>query len=116
MERASSHSPSGFLAPVALAAGLGAVIASSCCVLPLTFGGLGAGASVFAVLAWLADYRTPMLVISAALVVTAWALYFRRHGARRTAAALVLASILVAMAASWPWIETPLLKIVRAHR
>jgi len=68
MERASSHSPSGFLAPVALAAGLGAVIASSCCVLPLIIGSLGAGAAVFAVLEWLADYQAPTVVISAALV------------------------------------------------
>jgi mercuric ion transport protein len=116
MESTSRHSPSGFLTPLVLASGLGAVVASSCCALPLAIGSLGAGAGVFAVLEWLADYRTPMLVISAALVATAWALYFRRRGARSTAVALAFASILVVTAASWPWIETPLLKIVRAHR
>jgi hypothetical protein len=40
----------GYLAAIGLATGLGALAASSCCVLPLALAGLGAGASVFTVL------------------------------------------------------------------
>jgi uncharacterized membrane protein len=55
-------------------------------------------------------------VVSAVLVATAWTLYFRGHGNRSIAIALVLASVLVVTAASWNLIESPLLKIVRASR
>ena len=115
MDHITKRSP-GLLATLGLATGLGAVFAASCCVLPFVIGGLGAGAGVFAVLEVLADYRTPLLVISAALVTGAWVIYFRRGRARSTAVALSLASVLVITAASWSSIERPLLKIVRAAR
>ena len=115
MNRTSGHF-TGMLASLGLTAGIGAVFAASCCVLPLVIGGLGAGAGLFAVLEFLADYRIPVLVISAVLVATAWTLYFRGRGTRSIAIALGLASVLVVTAASWNLIELPLLKIVRANR
>src|SRR6476469_9781469 len=51
------------------------------CVLPLALGGLGAGASIFAVLEAIADYRVPLLIASAVLVSIAWCVYFGRRGA-----------------------------------
>jgi mercuric ion transport protein len=114
MEQASR--PPGIVAAFGLATGLSAVLAASCCVLPLIIGGLGAGAGVFAVLEMLADYRTPLLIVSSILVVTAWFLYFRRRGTPSTAIVLVLAIVLVVTAANWALFEPSLLKIVRASR
>ena len=91
----------------------GAVFAASCCVLPLVLGGLGAGASVFAVLEALANYRSAILILSTGLVAFAWVCHFRSRGASSTAVALSLASLLVVTAASWDRFEQPLLKIIR---
>jgi hypothetical protein len=79
------------LAVAGLFTGAGAVLAASCCVLPLVLvlGGLGAGAGVFAFLELLADYRTALLAGSSVLVAIAWVVYFRRRGA----AALVIATL-----------------------
>jgi mercuric ion transport protein len=106
----------GLLASLGLVTGLAAVFAASCCVLPLVLGGLGAGVVLFSVIEVLADYRTPILLVSAMLVAVAWLVYFRRRGARSTAAALAVASMLVGVAASWNLLEAPRLKIVRASR
>jgi mercuric ion transport protein len=99
-----------------LATGAGAVLAASCCVLPLVLGGLGAGAGLFSTLEVLADYQTPILVFSVCLVALAWVVYFRRRGARSTAVVLATASLFVVTAANWAALERPLLKIVRASR
>ena len=46
---------SAILTTAGLLTGTGAAFSASCCVLPLALGGLGAGASVFAVLEAIAD-------------------------------------------------------------
>jgi mercuric ion transport protein len=99
-----------------LATGAGAVLAASCCVLPLVLGGLGAGAGVFSTLEVLADYQTPILVFSVGVIMVAWTVYFRRRGARSTAVILAVATLFVCTAAAWDRLESPLLKIVRANR
>ena len=104
------------LATAGLLAGTGAVFSASCCVLPLALGGLGAGASVFSALEVIADYRTPLLIASAVLVVAAWFVYFGRHGAISTAIALSIATAFVGTAAAWNYLERPLLKVIRASR
>jgi mercuric ion transport protein len=106
----------GLLAVAGLFTGAGAVLAASCCVLPLVLGGLGAGAGVFAFLESLADYRTALLAGSSVLVAIAWVVYFRRRGAASTAVALVTATLFVGTAAAWDHLEGPLLKVVRASR
>jgi mercuric ion transport protein len=116
MEKVSKRPLSGFLAGASLFIGAGAIFAASCCVLPLVLGGLGAGAGVFSVLEVMADYRTAILVLSGALLVVAWAVYFRRRGARSTALALAIATMFVGTAAAWDHLEPPLLKMIRAHR
>ena len=116
MENTSKRSLSGILAAASIFTGAGAVFAASCCVLPLTLAGFGAGAGLFSVLGVLADYRTAILVLSATLLAVAWAVYLRRRGARSTALALVIATVFVGTAAAWDRLEPPLLKIVRAHR
>lgn len=106
---------SGLLATLGLVTSAGAVFAASCCVLPLVLGSLGASASIFTALEVLTDYRKPVL-FGASLVALAWVIYFRRSGAKATAIALTSASLLIATAASWDFIERPLLKIVRTYR
>lgn len=106
----------GVLATLGLVSGAGAVFATSCCVLPLVLGGLGAGAGLFSTLEFLAGYRMPILLFSGGLIAVAWAVYFRKRGARSTAVVLAAASLLVVTAASLGTVERPLLKIVRANR
>lgn len=107
---------SGILTGAGLLTGTGAVLSASCCVLPLALGGLGAGASVFSALEVIADYRTPLLIASALLVVAAWWVYFGRRGAISTAVALSIATGFVGTAAAWDYLERPLLKVIRASR
>lgn len=116
MERTSKYPFTGILTAASVATGASAVFAASCCVLPLALGGLGAGAGLFSVLEVLADYRIPILVLSAALLAVAWTVYLTRRGARSTALALIFATFFVGSAAAWDRLEPPLLKIVRAHR
>jgi len=107
---------SGALAAVGLISGAAAVLSASCCVLPLLLAGLGAGAGVFAALEILVEHQKPLFIFSAAMIAVAWLFYFRRRGARATAIALTVATLLVGTAATWGHIEGPLLKIVRANR
>jgi mercuric ion transport protein len=107
MEQTSKRPLSGILAAASILTGAGAIFAASCCVLPLVMGGLGAGAGLFWVLEVLADYRIATLVLSAALLVVTWAVYFRRRGARSTALALAIATVFVGTAAGWDHFEPP---------
>jgi mercuric ion transport protein len=107
---------SGILTTAGLLTGTGAVFSASCCVLPLALGGLGAGASIFAVLEAIADYRVPLLIASAFLVGIAWWVYFGRRGAISTVVALFVATVFVGTAAAWNYLERPLLKVIRTAR
>lgn len=106
----------GVLTTVGLLTGTGAVFSASCCVLPLALGGLGAGASAFAVLEAISGYRTPLLIASAASVAIAWCVYLGRRGTVGTAVALSVATVLVGTAAGWDHLERPLLKVIRTAR
>ena|SRR5215475_5907574 len=116
MAATDRRSPADILAALGFVTSAGALFAASCCVLPLVLGGLGAGAGIFAVLEVLAAYRTAILILSVGMISIAWALYFRKPGARSTAVALSLASILVVTAATWDRFEQPLLRIIRTSR
>jgi mercuric ion transport protein len=116
MDQSNQMPIAGWMAAAGLATGSGAVLAASCCVLPLVLSSLGAGAGLFSTLEVLADYQKSILSFSACLIAVAWFVYFRRRGAKSTAVALAAASLLVVTAASWDTLERPLLKIVRANR
>lgn len=107
--------------------GLGALAASSCCVLPLFLGGIGAGARVFATLEALAPLRLPFLLVSALAVGVGWWLYARRQTActsgstcepprhhRAALSLLSLASLFVILASLWSFIEPVLLPLLRS--
>lgn len=127
----SAHEPSSVgldsVAAFGAITGLGALAASSCCVLPIILGGLGAGAGVFTFLGVLAPLRVPLMLASALAVVVGWFFHARRREAacrpdgsctipRRSPAALVLlslATLLIAAAAAWGYFEPALIKMLR---
>lgn len=129
-----AHEPSpvgvGGVAAFGAITGLGALAASSCCVLPIVLGGLGAGAGVFTVLGVLAPLRVPLMVASALAVVVGWFFYARRRQAacgpdgsctapRRSPAALALlslATVLIVAAAAGGYFEPTLIKMLRSAR
>jgi mercuric ion transport protein len=115
-----ARNPAGSLAGLSALAGVGAVAASSCCVLPLVLAGLGAGGAVLGGLGALAAYQTPILAAALALLAGGWIAFWRRTRAaacaadgvcarpetpRRTLAALLTATLLVGAGAGWTFIE-----------
>jgi mercuric ion transport protein len=119
----------GWFAGVGAAIGLGAIAASSCCVLPLALASLGATGAIFGgSLEILAGLR-PFLFGGAALALAAgWLLFIRRHAvacntgdscaaaksSKRTAALLAVGTAIIGLAAVWqPHVEPILLKLVR---
>jgi mercuric ion transport protein len=125
--RTTAGAPKWFGA-VGLAAGLGAIVASSCCVLPLGLAALGAGAGVLGGLAAMSDLRLPFLAASGVAVAGGWAAWWRRPTAcalastcvplersRVTLALLLCATVIVAAAAGWGYIDPVLLKLLRGR-
>ncbi len=118
-----------WLGAMGLVAGLGAVVASSCCVIPLGLAALGASAGVIGGLETVAAWRVPFLAISALAVVGGWSAWWRRRPAdcasgsacalpersRATLALLLCASAIVLAAASWSYIDPILLKLFRGR-
>lgn len=123
-----SASPKWFAA-LGLAAGLGAVVASSCCVIPLGLAAVGAGASVLGGLEAVAAWRVPLLSVSALAIVGGWGAWWMKRPvdcgsgsscsspARSlpTLSLLLGASALALAAASWAHIDPVLLKLLRGH-
>lgn len=131
-EHPAEHSPiqvDGWVAGLGAAAGLGALIASSCCVLPLVLAGLGAGSAIFGGLEVLANWRPLLLCGAAVLVLAAWtSLPFRRRSvacnvdgscsaystSKSARVLLTLGTLSVVLSVAWdPYIEPLLLKLVR---
>ncbi len=120
-------SPKWFAA-FSLVAGLGAVVASSCCVIPLGLAAVGAGASVLGGIESVAAWRVPLLAISALAIIGGWGAWWLKRpvactsGAsaspersHTTLALLLCASALVLAAASWGYIDPMLLKRFRGR-
>jgi mercuric ion transport protein len=127
---ASSQPPintAKWLAGAGLVAGAGAVVASSCCVLPIGLAALGAGAGVFGVLNEVAAWRIPFLIVSALAIASGWGMWWIKRGedcptgshcaapsrTQSTASLLILASFIGIAAASWAYIEPVLLKFFK---
>ncbi|MGK9168221.1 hypothetical protein KXR53_18065 [Inquilinus limosus] len=122
----ATRKDAGVLATLGAAAGLGAIAASSCCILPLTLVWLGAGTAAFSVLEALVPWRLPLLAASATGVAAGWLVWWVRWRRCKTDSAcavtrrswippsvLVLASLIVAVAIGWNHLELPLLSLVR---
>lgn len=118
-----------WLGAMGLMAGLGAVIASSCCVIPLGLAALGAGAGVLGGLEAVASWRVPLLSASALAIVGGWGAWWLKRpvecgsGAscatpersRATLTLLLCASAIMLAAASWSYIDPVLLKLFRGR-
>jgi mercuric ion transport protein len=120
---------SKWFAALGLVAGLGAVVASSCCVIPLGLAALGAGASVFSGLELVAEWRIPLLAVAALAVVGGWGAWWMKRPvacasdsgcaqperARSTLALLLCGSAIMLAAASWSHIDPMLLKLFQGR-
>jgi mercuric ion transport protein len=118
-----------WFAALGLVAGLGAVVASSCCVIPLGLAALGAGAGVLGGLETVAEWRVPFLAISALAIVGGWGAWWWKRPApcipgsdcaspqrsRATLGLLLCASLIVALAANWGYIDPILLTILKGE-
>ncbi|CAN7570216.1 mercuric transporter MerT family protein [Phyllobacterium sp. LjRoot231] len=118
----------GVLTVLGGVSGLGAIAASSCCVIPLTLSSLGAGAGVFGTIAALAPWRLPLLVASTVGIAAGWFTWWRKHrtacGPEAACAAqprsqasfvlLLLASLIALTAIGWNYLEPSLLKLVQS--
>lgn len=117
-----------WIAALGTIAGLGALVSSSCCVLPLALAGLGASAAVFRWLEVLANWRPLLLGGACFVLLTAWAMFFWRRSvvcttgatcataisSRSIAVLLGLGSAFLALAFVWgPFVEPVLLKLMR---
>lgn len=118
----------GAVTGAGLAAGLAAIVASSCCVLPIVFVGLGLGSVAAVLIPTLAVLRPYLLGAAVLAVVAAWVIYTRRRNAcasddaacsvegpaRHAPIWLGLASTILLLALIWqPWVEPLLLPWIR---
>ena len=119
-----------WFAAFGLGAASGAVVASSCCVIPLGLAALGAGAGVPGGLEAVAMWRAPLLSVSALVVVGGWGAWWLKcpvacasdascgaspGRSRATLTLLLCASTAVIAAASWSYIDPMLLKLFRGR-
>jgi mercuric ion transport protein len=121
--------PPKWFAALGLVTGLGAVVASSCCVIPLGLAALGASASVLSGLDEVASWRVPLLSISALGTLGGWGWWWLKgpvacvsgescassERSRMALALLLGASVTVLAAASWGYIDPALLKLFRGR-
>ena len=123
-ERAARPRPgAGWRTLTATGGVLGALAASSCCILPLALFGLGLGGAWVGNLAALAPYQPIFLGIAFAFIGFGYYLVYRRPGAacvegaacaprssgRIVKPALWVATVLVAAAIAFPYAAAPLL-------
>jgi len=118
-----------WLGALGLTAGIGAVVASSCCTLPLVLGALGASAGVLGGLQQVAEWRVPFLVVSALGMAGGWAAWWWKPPtgcaagsacasparSRATLALLVFATAVLIAAASWDRIDPMMLRLLRGR-
>lgn len=125
---ASPQLSTGWLAGLGATVGFGALISSSCCALPIALAALGASGVVFSGLEFLVEWRSILLGAAAVVLLSAWALFFRKRAAacstdgscstnapsHRTVIILSVGTLFLALALSWDsLIEPTFLKIVR---
>lgn len=118
----------GWLAGFGATFGLGALISSSCCAVPLALAGLGAGGAVFGGLEFLANWRPYFLGGAGLVLLTSWVMFFQRRTVacnvggscttsaptKRTALLLSIGTAFVVLSVVWDSLIEPLaFKLVR---
>jgi mercuric ion transport protein len=125
---ASPAAPKWFAA-LGLVAGLGAVVGSSCCAIPLGLAALGAGAGVLGGVETVAAWRAPLLLVGVLGIVGGWGAWWSKRPvtcvarsscapperSRATLGLLLGASAIVLAAAGWSHIDPVLLELFRGH-
>lgn len=106
-------------------ASLGAILASSCCIIPIVFFNLGIGGAWLANLAVLQSYRVHFISVAALLFVVGVFFYSRSFKRNTEAcpldrrknlwamATLTVSVILIAVAMIWPEVEPYLLRTIQ---
>ncbi|MGD9631888.1 MULTISPECIES: mercuric transporter MerT family protein [unclassified Afipia] len=125
----SPESSTGILAGTGAVVGFGALIASSCCALPIVLAGLGVTGAAFSGLVFLADIRPLLLGGAAVMLALGWAFVFWRRRSpacsvigtclvpatsARAVTLLCIGSFIVGLALVWdPYVELSLVKLLR---
>jgi mercuric ion transport protein len=116
---------SSWLAGLGATIGLGGVLASSCCAIPMALAGLGAGGAAFGGLEFLATWRSYFIAGAALTLAVGWVLFFGQRSiacnsrtctmpTRNTAALLSIGTIFVALSYVWdPLMEPMLIRFIR---
>ena len=114
-----------WLAGIGATVGLGGVLASSCCAVPMALAGLGAGGAAFSGLEFLATWRIYFIAGAALALALGWAMFFRQRSivcgpcaettpTGKVATLLSIGTAFVALSFVWdPLIEPMLLRFVR---
>lgn len=106
-------------------ASFGAILASSCCIIPIVFFNLGIGGAWLANLAVLQPYRVHFISVATLLFVIGLFFYIRslkcdtetcppdKKKSLLALVALVVSGVLIAAAIIWPEVEPHLLRAIR---
>jgi mercuric ion transport protein len=119
----------GWLSSIAILSGIGAIAASSCCVLPLLLAAVGASAGVFSVFQSLAEWKLLILAGSCISVAGAWYSLWRKRVSiscsttecptqKNGTTPLVLLSLsttIIILAFNWDKIDPVLLKAIQGY-
>ena len=123
-----TYAPKAF-SGLAAFAGIGAILASSCCVIPLVLAAVGASAGVFAAFQTLAEWRIPLLSVAGVAILGGWFTWWKKRNddcssmascptsktTNTSVTLLSISSLIIVLGLSWEHIEPLLLKIVKGH-
>ena len=107
--------------------GIGAILASSCCIIPLGLSAIGASASVMSAFHSFESMRLPLLVVASVALLSGWYVWWSKRNTeycstsdcsspttRNSATVMLSASTLIIfLGLSWGFIEPILLKAIK---
>ncbi|NDB62052.1 mercury transporter MerT [bacterium] len=117
------------LGGLAAFAGIGAILASSCCVIPLVLAAVGASAGIFGAFQTLAEWRMPLLSVAVLSIIGGWFTWWKKRNvicssvvscststrSNTSVTLLSISSLIIVLGLSWEYIEPLLLKIIKGH-
>jgi len=125
-DRPTGGAAAGALSGLGVLAGLGAFVTASCCAIPIAVSTLGVSAAALAGIERLLVYRLWFLAAAALVIAVGWASVWLAERRRRQAracgscagrprrwpvlAALTVASLVTALAAAWPLLQTDVIR------
>ena len=117
------------LGGLAAFAGIGAILASSCCVIPLVLAAVGASAGIFGAFQTLAEWRMPLLSVAVLSIIGGWFIWWKKRNvicssvvscststrSNTSVTLLSISSLIIVLGLSWEYIDPLLLKIIKGH-